>query len=70
MKRWVLSRPPKLLRWDDNSDDWQVEGVLTLHSDLTYDGKVISKKHVALVVSMYHDKDNPEVVYMVKETAK
>ncbi len=64
------SRPPELIRWDDTTDDWRVVGTVTLRSDLAYDGKFISKKRVTLDVSLYHDRDGSEAVYMVKETAK
>ncbi len=64
------SRPPKLLSWDDNSDDWQVEGFVTTRSDLAYDGKFISKEHKCVTLSLYHYKDDPVAVTLVKETAK
>lgn len=64
------SRPPKLLSWDDTSDDWQVEGTVTLRSDLAYDGKLISKVHKVLAISMAHFRDGSEAVYLVKETGK
>ncbi len=61
------SQPPKLLKFDDFSDDFLVQGVLTTRSDLTYPKKLISRKKVGLIVETYHNSDGSEAVVKVTE---
>jgi hypothetical protein len=61
------SKPPKLLKFDDFSDDFLVQGVLTTRSDLNYPKKLISRKKVGLIVETYHNSDGSEAVVKVTE---
>ncbi len=61
------AKPPKLLKFDDFSDDFLVQGVLTTRSDLNYPKKLISRKKVGLIVETYHNSDGSEAVVKVTE---
>ncbi len=61
------SEPPKLLKFDDFTDDFLVQGVLTTRSDLNYPRKLISRKKVGLIVETYHNQDGSEAVVKVTE---
>jgi hypothetical protein len=59
------SEDPKLLKFDDFSDDILVQGILTTRSDLTYSRKLISQKKVGLIVQVWHNSDGSEVLEKV-----
>jgi hypothetical protein len=61
------SDDPKLLKFDDFSDDFLVQGVLTTRSDLTYSRKLLSQKNVGLIVQVWHNTDGSEVLEKVTE---
>jgi hypothetical protein len=65
---FVPKGDPILVKLSDTTDDIAVVGRVTLRGDAVYPGKMLWKKRMALVTTLYHNPDNSWVVIKVKET--